>query len=133
MPVRWSSLFREIPWSGVLGAATSVAEAAKSAWSRMQKKETEPAKPGPALAQPGTDAAERIAALEIRLQALEKRNSELAQEAVASFEVVRSLTDQHSKVAGAVDALIERNRIVLRVCVLLAVAIVALFVFVVAR
>jgi hypothetical protein len=67
------------------------------------------------------------------LYALEKKTAELGQEAMSSFEVVRSLTEQHSQVVRAVDVLIARTRVLVRVCILLAVAVVALFIFAVLR
>jgi hypothetical protein len=133
MPPNWSSFFKDIPWSAVLDGASSMVEGAKKLWGRMTTKPQEAPGAAPPSQKPEAPVSEQIAALEVRLQVLEKKTAELGQEAMSSFEVVRSLTEQHSQVVRAVDVLIARTRVLVRVSILLAVAVVALFVFVAIR
>jgi hypothetical protein len=70
-----------------------------------------------------THAAEAHAAVEVRLQVLESRAAGLEEEAVSSFEVVRSITEQHSqlaehnaRLAETVDALLARTRLLAWAC-----------------
>jgi hypothetical protein len=133
MQMGWSSFFKDIPWSAVLDGASSIVEGAKKLWGRMTTKQQEPPGAAPAPKKPEAPVAEQLSALEVRLQTLEKKTAELGQEAMSSFEVVRSLTEQHSQVVRAVDVLIARTRVLVRVSILLAVAVLALFVFVAIR
>lgn len=65
--------------------------------------------------------------------ALEKKSAELGEEAVSSFQVVKSIVDQNAQVVQAVDVLLVRTQLLVRVSVLLGIACVALLVLVLAR
>ena len=76
---------------------------------------------------PSPAAEERRAEVEVRVQALERRVAQLGEEASASFEVVKSITQEHSKLAehhaelvSAVDGLLARIRVLTWLCAILA-------------
>lgn len=130
MALGWFSSFKDIPWARVLELAPTLAEGGRKLWNRLANAEPEEAGAAQPPRKPEAPVAEQIAALEVRLQTVERRLAKLKDEATASFEVVRSITEQHSQVVHAVDVVIARTRVLLRVCVLLAVALVALLIVV---
>jgi len=117
----------------VLEVAPSIVEGSKKLWSKVAQPEPAVANPAQSAKGPEPTGPDAIAALDVRLGTLEKKVAGLKEESKSSFEVVRSLTEQHSQLVHAVDVLIARTRVLLRVCILLAVALVALFVLAVLR
>lgn len=133
MAIRWLAAFEDIPWAKVREMAPSLVEGAGKLWSRWTRKddpEPEVARP---LAKPEQPVAEQLAELQIRVNALEKRVAQLKDETTASFEVVKSITEQHSQLVHAMDLLIARTRVLARVCVLLAAGLIVLLVLAIAR
>ncbi len=133
MAVNWFASLKDFPWSKAIGMAPTIVESGKKLWDKVSSR-TESDRAGEttqSAAQLPVPAA--IAAFELRLEALEKRSAQLREEAVASFDVVRSITDQHSQVVHAVDVLLVRTRLLVRISLLLGVACVALFVLVLSR
>lgn len=135
MAINWLAAFKDIPWSTVLAVAPSIAEGGKKLWARVVKHEPEETAVTGAhpLQQPPTSPSEAIAALEVRVQSLETNAAQLKEETVSSFEVVRALTEQHSQLVSAVDVLIARTRVLLRACIALGVAVVALLILTLVR
>ncbi|MEW6687999.1 MAG: hypothetical protein AB1452_02800 [Pseudomonadota bacterium] len=132
MPVNWFASFRNVPWDKVLSGLPAVLEGAKSLWQRVagDRESSSAANATPTATAPGT---ELLAALDVRVGPLERRAAKLEEEARASFEVVRSMAEQHSQLVHAVDVLLVRTRVLLRLCALLGVAVIALLVLVLAR
>lgn len=133
MSVNWFASLKDVPWSKVIGAAPTIVESGKKLWDKVSSKTG-----GDSSGETTQSAADlpvpaAIAAFELRLEALERKSAQLREEVVASFDVVRSITDQHSQVVQAVDVLLVRTRLLLRVCVLLGIACVALLVLVLSR
>jgi hypothetical protein len=124
MPIDWFASFKELPWSKALAVAPAIAERGKKLWDSVTSRG---ASPTPAATATPRGAAETAAALEVRFHAAEARVAHLEQEVVASFEVVNSLAEQNSELVRAVDMLLARTRVLLRVCALLAISIAALF------
>jgi hypothetical protein len=131
MAVNWFASLRDVPWSKVLGMAPTIVDNGRKLWDHVAKKKAEAAAPAGAKTPP--PVPESLAAIEIRLAAVEKRAAQLGEEAVSSFDVVRSLAEQHSQLVNAVDVLLVRTRVLVRVIILLAVAIAALFLLVLTR
>jgi len=133
MAVNWFTSLKDFPWSKALGMAPTIAENGKKLWDKASNR-TERDRSGETT-QGAADlpVPAAIAAFDLRLEALEKKSAELREEAVASFDVVRSITDQHSQVVHAVDVLLVRTRLLVRISILLGVACVALFVLVLSR
>lgn len=133
MSVNWLASLKDVPWSKVIGMAPTIVENGKKLWGKVSNRTG-----GDRSGETTQSAAElpvpaAIAAFELRLEALEKKSAQLREEAVASFDVVRSITDQHSQVVQAVDVLLVRTQVLVRISILLGVACVALFVFVLSR
>jgi hypothetical protein len=119
--------FKTIPWKEVLVAAPSVVQGARKLWSSVKGKEE-------ALATAGTQAepsphshAEALAALDARLVVLESRLKVVSDEAAASSELIKSLAEQNSRLVQAVEILRIRTRALLWLSSVLALAILALF------
>lgn len=133
MAVNWIASLKDVPWSKVIGMAPAIADGGKKLWDRISSR-----KDGGAAGETTQSAAQlpvtaAIAAFELRLEALEKKSADLREEAVASFDVVRSITEQHTQVVQAVDVLLVRTRLLIRVSVLLGVVCAALLVLVLSR
>jgi hypothetical protein len=132
MPSIWFYSFKDIDWSKALGVARSMADKARDLWTRASERTGSGASGSPRLQPPASDA-ERASALEVRVHDLEQKLKQLDEEVVSSFDVVRALTEQHSQLASATDVLITRTKVLLRVCVLLGIAVVALLALFVSR
>lgn len=133
MSVNWFASLKDVPWSKVMGMAPAIVENGKKLWDKVSDRsgDDHSGETTQSAAQMPVPAA--IAAFELRLEALEKRSAQLREEVVASFEVVRSITDQHSQVVQAVDLLLARTQLLLRFCAGLAAAIVVLAALVVLK
>jgi len=97
MAVNWFASFKDVPWSKVIGMAPTIVENGKKLWDKVSSRTG-----GDGSGETTRSAAQlpvpaAIAAFELRLEALEKKSAQLREEAVASFDVVRSITDQHSQ------------------------------------
>jgi len=133
MAVNWFASFKDVPWSKVIGMAPTIVENGKKLWDKVSSRTEGDGSGETTQSAAQLPVTEAIAAFELRLEALEKKSAQLREEAVASFEVVRSITDQHSQVVQAVDVLLVRTRVLVRISILLGVVCVALFVLVLSR
>ena len=131
MAVNWFTSLRDVPWSKVLGMAPTIVENGRKLWDKVANKKAEetPA----ATAQTAVPVPEALAAMELRLNVLEKKSAQLREEAVASFDVVRSMADQHSQLVHAVDVLLVRTQVLVRIAVLLGIVCIALLILVLSR
>ncbi|MCC6210778.1 MAG: hypothetical protein IT513_07025 [Burkholderiales bacterium] len=121
--------FRNIAWDKVLGAAPPIAEAARKLW---QKVAGAPVEPRFADATPVLNP-ELLAAIDVRVGPLQQRMAALEQESRASFDVVRSMAEQHTQLVEAVDMLLARTQLLLRLVMLLGAAVLALAVLLAVR
>ena len=133
MAVNWFASFKDIPWARVLEVAPSIAEGARNLWQRVASKPGQGPDATPVAQAGAKPDAEVLAALEVRVVPLERRTTKLEDEARSSFEVVKSMAEQHSQLVSAVDSLLVRTRVLLRISGLLALALIALFVLVLTR
>lgn len=133
MAINWFASLRDVPWSKVIGMTPSIVESGRKLWDRIANKQAEVSTVRKPEDKSSPSTPEALSAIEIRIISLEKRTAQLGEEAVSSFDVVRSLADQHSQLVHAVDVLLVRTRVLLRVCVLLGLAVVALLVFVLSK
>jgi hypothetical protein len=133
MAVNWIASLKDVPWSKVIGMAPTIAESGRKLWDKVLTKG-----PGENLADTTQDLAQlpasaAIAAIDIRLAALEKKTAELREEAVSSFEVVHAIVDQNAQVVHAVDVLLVRTQLLVRVSILLGIVCAALLTLVLSR
>ncbi|MEO8145008.1 MAG: hypothetical protein ABI654_12425 [Betaproteobacteria bacterium] len=126
MGFKWLSSFKDVPWSKVLELAPSIVDGGKKVWARVaSEKVPDTTVPNPAT-QPALFNAETVAALEVKVSLLQRRISQLSEEAVASFDVVRSIAGQHSELVRVVDILLARTRTLIWICAALGVAVAVL-------
>ena len=116
-------------WEKVLSAAPGIADAARML---LQRVSGPPAAPQTAAA-PQALTPEQLSAIDVRLGPLQQRMSALEQESRASFDVVRSMADQHTHVVGAVDALLAGTRRLQTIAAALGVAVLVLAVLLAMR
>lgn len=112
MAIGWISALKIIPWADVIEAAPVIAKTARKFFTRSEQASQDVAVPE---APPtGADALER-------LQQLEQRVAQMAQEQQVSAELIESLAAQNAQVVRAVDILRVRTRLlIVAVGVLLA-------------
>ena len=130
MAGKWISSFKDIAWSKVQDAVPAIMEGARKAWGQAENKDVKAVLDAAETTSQGTATPE---SLKIWIDTLDKRTRQLSEEAVASFQVVRAITEQHSKMIEAVDLLLERTRVLLWLCGALAFALLVLFAFVAVR
>lgn len=133
MATKWLASFKEIPWHKALSVAPSIAEGGRKLWARVARRSEDSTGSPVAAPQPGASPSEFLAAFEVRVHGLETRIARVEEESASSHEVVRSLAEQHSQLVGAVDALIARTSILLRVCIALGILAIALLILVLMR
>ena len=133
MSVNWFASLKDVPWSKVIGMAPTIVENGKKLWDKVSNKPGGDGSGGTTQSAAELPVPAAIAAFELRLEALEKKSAQLREEAVASFDVVRAIADQHSHVVQAVDVLLVRTRVLVRISVLLGIACIALLVLVLSR
>jgi hypothetical protein len=121
--------FRNLSWEKVRGAAPAISEAARKLWQRVAGAPEAPSLPATAPAL----NPELLAAIDVRIGPLQQRMQALEQESRASFEVVRSMAEQHTQLVNAVDALLSRTQWLLRLAVVLGIAVAALAVLLAMR
>jgi hypothetical protein len=115
-------------WRKVVDAAPSLLQRCRAVWDGVSARRPR------AVAQ---RLAEANAQIDVRVQALEQRAAGLEEEAAASFDVVRSIAEQHSQLAEQnaglveeVDALASRVKLLGWACAGLAIAAAILLVLV---
>lgn len=116
MAISWLTAFKAIPWGDVIAAAPTVAQGAKKLWGAVGKGDA-----GSAVA-PGSlsaDAEERLRTLEAQIAGLQRDNA-------ASSELIKSLAEQNSRLVDAVEILRVRTRALLALCLVLAVLLASL-------
>jgi hypothetical protein len=133
MAINWIVSLKDVPWTKVIGMTPAIVENGRKLWDKVASRgaEQKSADTTQSLAQLPAPAA--IAAIEIRLASVEKKSAELREEVVSSFDVVRSIVDQNAQVVHAVDVLLARTQLLVRVTVLLGLVCVALLVLVLSR
>lgn len=111
MAISWLTAFKAIPWGDVIAAAPKVAQGAKKLWGAVGRGDA-----GSAAA-PGSlpaDAEGRLRTLEAQIAGLQRENA-------ASSELIKSLAEQNSRLVDAVEILRVRTRVLLTLCLVLAV------------
>ena len=133
MAVNWIASLKYVPWSKVISMTPAIVESGGKLWDRISNRQAQMSTAATSSAEPPPPPAEALAALDIRVGTLEKQMAQLREETVSSFDVVRSIVDQHSQIVHAVDVLLVRTRLLLRVCILLGAALAAVLVLALSR
>lgn len=133
MAVNWLASLKYVPWSKVISMTPAIVESGGKLWDRISSRRANASTVANPSGQAPPSTPEALAAMEIRLATLEKKTADLGDEAVSSFQVVRSIVDQNAQVVQAVDVLLARTQLLLRVSILLGIVCVALLVLVLAR
>ncbi len=133
MATNWLASLKDVPWSKVIGMTPAIVESGRKIWDKVSTKGAAESSADTTQSLAQLPAAAAIAAIDIRLSALERKSAELREETVSSFEVVRSIVDQNAQVVHAVDVLLVRTQLLVRVTVLLGIVCTALLVLVLSR
>lgn len=110
MAIGWISALKIIPWGDVIEAAPVIAKTARKFFTRSEQASQEVAVPESPPT--GADALER-------LQLLEQRMAQMAQERQTSAELIESLAEQNAQVVQAIDILRVRTRVLIAAVVVL--------------
>ena len=103
----WISAFKVIPWAELLIAAPAVVSGARKLWATIGKKDAVP-------------AAGQTPEAHLQAQIDELRN-----ELAATSELLATLAEHNGRLVEAVAILRVRTRVLFVICLVLAVAIVA--------
>lgn len=120
MALSWVTAFKLIPWADVVQAAPTIARGARQLWTQVRGEAAR--QPQPQAAPPAVPPGSPDAALAARLAQAEQRIEQLSAEALASSELIARLAQQNETLVGAVEALRQRTRVLLRWCVALTAA-----------
>jgi hypothetical protein len=113
MAIGWLAAFKAFPWSDAVAAAPTVVQAAKKVWTSVRRTEGDAVDPGAQINVKLASHSDALSTLEARLVRLESRVLEIANESVASSEVLKSLAEQNSRLVRAVEHLHQRTRVLL--------------------
>ena len=120
-----------IPWSKLLSMSPAIVDGARMLWGAVSQRQPR----APTANKPETGAD-----IEMRVDTLERKVAQLGEDAAASFEVVKSMAHEHTKLAEhhaelvqAVDRLLVRTRVLVWLCALLALALLAVLALVALR
>lgn len=97
MAIGWLSILRSVPWSQVISNAPKVADGAKKLWNAVAKKTSAQRVSDASLPPSATSESQTLAALEIRVMALEAAVADLHSQMLASSELIRELADQNAQ------------------------------------
>ncbi|KAF1018852.1 MAG: hypothetical protein GAK30_03455 [Paracidovorax wautersii] len=124
MALPWLTALKVIPWKDVIAATPQVVKGAQKLYESVKTR------PRPAEAPVSGDDIERLRhdpqALLDHVQQLNGRLARLDQQQRETAELLRALAEQNEKLAGAVETLRVRTRLLLRVSVVLVAAVVVL-------
>lgn len=110
MAIPWLVVLQSVPWAQVISNAPKVAEGARKLWNAVSKKspvQETPVKSPDAATSP---ASASIAALQVRLAAMERATADLHDQMLASSELIKTLADQNAQLIGRIEA--NRVRVV---------------------
>ena len=113
MAIGWLAVLQMVPWSDVIKNAPKVADGAKKLWKTVGNKSADDvAAPAAASAAPQSalspdNAAAVIAALQVRVAALEDATGELHEQMLASSELIKALAEQNTQLIARA----ETNRV----------------------
>lgn len=109
MAIGWLSILRSVPWSQVISNAPKVADGAKKLWNAVAKKSSAQKVSDASLPPSATSESQTLAALEIRVMALEAAVADLHSQMLASSELIRELADQNAQLIQRIE--INRVRV----------------------
>lgn len=118
MALAWMTALKVIPWSDVIDATPGIVKGARKLFARSLQAEPVAA---PA-AEAGSDLASRVAELETSL-------AQVTQQQKASAQLLETLAEQNARIVQAVDILRLRTRLLIGLSVVMAIALVALTVW----
>jgi hypothetical protein len=112
MAIGWISALKIIPWGDVIEAAPVIAKTARRIFTKSEQASQEASvQEAPPT---GADAL-------VRLQHLEQRVAQMAQQQQASAELIESLAAQNAQVVQAIDVLRVRTRLLIGAVLVLLV------------
>jgi hypothetical protein len=132
MAIGWFSVLKAVPWGQVIDNAPKVVEGAKKFWSTVATKSSADEREVVDVS-PESDEDAAMQGLKQRLAVLEKANSELHQQMVVSSGLIKTLADQNAQLVNRIEANRKRMVWLTLLCVLTAVATLALVAFILAQ
>ena len=128
----WITALKIVPWSDVVAAAPTVVRGAQQLWTKVRNSAPSAEVPN-APAGSGVAVQDPLGAIEQRLLALEGRIEEHRRAAVVASELIATLAGQNAQLVEAVARLNARTHWLFGAVAVLALALLAVGVWVVAR
>ena len=108
MAAPWlAAAFKAISWRDAIAAAPVIVDAGRKLWNSVVGTEK---RAGSKDAEAGAGQGQERSPIEDRVAGLEARTAEMAREAVASADLIKSLAEQSSQLVRAVEILRVRTR-----------------------
>ena len=120
MAINWLFALKAVPWADLAQAAPHIVKGARRLFNTARSSAPPPA--GGANEAAGHDSGpvqERLSRIEHALQALDAEQD-------SSAELIRSLAEQNARVVEAIVVLRARQRLLLGLCIVLALAVAGL-------
>ena len=121
MAIGWITALKVIPWGDVIEAAPQIVKGARKFFARTRQ--VDPAADAPLAVDSERDEASLARA---RIEQLETRLAEMAEQQQASAGLIESLAEQNAKLVQVLDVLRMRVKLALIVAACLAIALLAL-------
>ena len=128
----WITALKIVPWSDVVAAAPTVVRGAQQLWTKVRNS-APPTEPPAVPAGNSEVLQDSQVVIEQRLLALEGRIEEHRRAAVVASELIATLAGQNAQLVAAVARLNARTRWLFGAVAVLALALLAVGVWVVAR
>ena len=127
MAINWLLALKAVPWADLVQAAPHIVKGARRLFNTARSSEP------PAAGTADADAENDAEPVQARLRRIESALQALDSEQQSSAELIRSLAEQNARVVEAIEVLRARTRLLLGVCVGLAVVIAATVVWILTR
>ena len=128
----WITALKIVPWSDVVAAAPTIVRGAQQLWTKVRSS-APPAEAPNAAAGSGVAVQDPQVAIEQRFLALEGRIEEHRRAAVVASELIATLAGQNAQLVEAVARLNARTRWLFGAVAVLALALLAVGVWVATR
>jgi len=120
LAIGWINALRVIPWKDVLEAAPGMVKGAKRLFT-AGKEETNSQPMANSSSTMVSFDAEGLANLDNRVHHLQSKLIELNSDHISSAKLIKSLAEQNAQVVNAIKVLQVRIKMLIYVCVLLAI------------
>lgn len=119
MPIPWPALFKALPWTQLVAAAPAILEQAKKLVVEVRRKDIVAVR-NTEFTRGSEPSPDSLSVIKGRLSHVEARIEEVADEAVASAVLLKSLAEQNAQLMSSLQVVSSRVRRLTWACIVLA-------------